>query len=150
MASKADLQRIQKILSRFEELGCTEESSPTGDTVMRRSCEFKIVEFAGKDGKDVPTWVTSAGSDSEFCYVRGEFSCSSPEITEMLAGMQLGKIPKKSYDENPMELGTTYSAQCTWIVTDDEDKLYENYADRTFISVFSNVASVSSVKALFE
>ena len=65
MASKADLQRIQKILSRFEELGCTEESSPTGDTVMRRSCEFKIVEFAGKNGKDVPTWVTTDDRDWE-------------------------------------------------------------------------------------
>ena len=64
--------------------------------------------------------------------------------------MQLARIPKKSYDESPMELGSCYSAQCNWRVSNDEDVLYPDYADRTLISVFSNLASVSSIKSIFE
>jgi hypothetical protein len=149
--SKAEMiKQVKAILTKFESLGCTEHSSPNGDTIMRRSCDFTIEEFAGANGKESPTWVTREGSDSEFTYVRGKFNCSEPMLNELLGGMQLARIPKKSYDESPMELGSCYSAQCNWRVSNDEDELYPDYADRTLISVFSNLASVSSIKSIFE
>tara|TARA_R100001460_G_scaffold10977_2_gene25792 strand:- start:862 stop:1335 length:474 start_codon:yes stop_codon:yes gene_type:complete len=153
MSKKNDLAKAQAVIARFEELGCTEHVNPNGDTLMRKSCDFTIKEFAGANGKDSPTWTSRKESDVEFCYVRGVFNCSNDDINGLIQPsdehMSLARIPKKSYDTNPMELGSCYSAQISWTVTDDEDKLYDNCTKRFTIAVFSNLAQSTSIESLF-
>lgn len=148
--AKDELSKVQKILARYESFGCSEHPSPNGDTLMRRSCDFTIGEFAGKNGKDSPTWVTREDSDVEFCYVRGTFHCSELKLNEILSDIQLARISKKSYDKEPLELGKCYSAQASWRVSNDEDELYPDHSSRSIISVFENLASVSDISSIFE
>lgn len=133
----------EKLIAYLEESGFTAKVNPnTNDTFYAKSEILELRDFTYNDKGNPESgikWQKEGSSDKESCYVQATVVRTKANIP--------ARLHKSSYDEMPLEIGSSYAGQIELRVLDADGEVYPNFDSRTYNTIF-NRAEVTVADAL--
>lgn len=123
----------EKIIAYLESEGFTAKVNPnTNDTFYAKSELMELVDFTynekGKPDSGIK-WQKEGSSDKESCYVQAIIVRTNKKVP--------ARLHKSSYDELPLEVGTSYAGQVELRILDADGELYPDFKSRSYNTIFN-------------
>lgn len=138
-------QEVNDVIANLENRGYEKSINPNSKQIqMRKNCQLKVDKFLSVDEEGAIKWSTREGSDVEFtlvnCYVvhngvATDYDCKA-------------RLHKASWEQNPVEMGRTYSACVTNTVTERGTNTLNSAHDNGYFTLFSSVGTATSMAKL--
>lgn len=135
-------QEVNEKIASLENRGYEKSINPNTKQInMRKSCQLQVLKFLSTDEDGAIKWTTRAGSDMQITLV--ECCLSGHPDFKVKATLN-----KSSWEQNPIEVGNTYSSVVQCVVTEKGTNALNPNVDNSYFTLFSSVGTVTSSASL--